>query len=133
MNVRHPGDPRRPGAILLLAAVLAACEASTTGTPALPASDGPATVAPVGTTAPALAPGELPPLGDVPMYKASLDRNGVQPGPGPVAEPVEAWSHALGCMIGDRTPALADGLLIVGCDASLLRAVDARTGEERWT
>lgn len=78
-------------------------------------------------------PDQIPAMADIPTYKATPGRTGEHPGPGPVAEPVEVWSRSVECLVGDRTPALASGLLLVTCDVPKLVALDARTGAVRWT
>jgi outer membrane protein assembly factor BamB len=75
----------------------------------------------------------MPAFADVPVYKADAARTGVMRGPGPVNAPEEAWRTPLDCAVTDHTPVLADGLVLVGCDAPKLFAVDARTGARRWT
>jgi outer membrane protein assembly factor BamB len=71
-------------------------------------------------------------MGDVPTYKGDATRSGIQPGPGPIAEPVEAWRTDIGCSVGARTPALGAGVLVIGCDDAKLVALDALTGMVLW-
>jgi outer membrane protein assembly factor BamB len=74
-----------------------------------------------------------PPLGDIPTYKGDPARTGEHPGPGPLTEPVEVWRAQIECANGRSfAPVLGDGLLIVGCDANRVMAIDAHTGIERW-
>jgi len=88
---------------------------------------GPAGVAPPAATA---ADG-LPPLADVPFYRADALRSSIEIGPGPTAEPELAWEHVLDA--GANTdPILVGGLLIVGDQDGHLVAIDARTGRETW-
>jgi outer membrane protein assembly factor BamB len=75
----------------------------------------------------------LPAMGDVPTYKGNAARTGVHPGPGPVSRPVEAWSTDIDCAVLDHTPALGAGLLVVGCEAHRLIALDALTGAILWS
>ena len=119
---------------LSIAVIFAACDAGSGPTvgPSLVQS-----VPPSHATATSQAPGSattsLPPLGDVPMYKGDLARSGVQPGPGPLAAPDEAWNTGIDCSPDTTTPVLAEGLLVVGCDADKLVALDARAGTLAWT
>ncbi|MFL5718815.1 MAG: PQQ-binding-like beta-propeller repeat protein, partial [Chloroflexota bacterium] len=76
---------------------------------------------------------DIPALANVPVYKGDAARTGVQAGPGPLAHPVEAWRTNIECAITDHTPVLGSGLLIVGCDAPRVIALDARTGAVRWS
>ncbi|HET8785670.1 MAG TPA: PQQ-binding-like beta-propeller repeat protein [Candidatus Limnocylindrales bacterium] len=75
----------------------------------------------------------LPPIADIPYYKADAARSGLQPGPGPLVQPVQAWRVELGCSAGGATTGVVgDGLLIVGCDAPRVSAIDLATGSIRW-
>ena len=142
MNEVRANPRRRLAAVGCLAVLMAACT-----------SQAPASVAPSGgiaaTTLPGVssqtstpgAPsaqtpndGSLPPIGDIPFYKADAARSGVHPGPGPLVEPVEAWNVQLGCAAGgDGTGVVGSGLLIVGCDAPRVFAIDLATGSIVWT
>ena len=80
----------------------------------------------------ASAADDLPPLADVPFYRADDRRSAEsEPGPGPVSEPQVAWDHELDSET-TSFPILVGGLLIVGTRNGNLVALDARTGEERW-
>src|SRR5262245_29386451 len=85
-------------------------------------------LAPVGAMT-AASP-DLPPLGDVPLYRANVTANGIQPGPGPEARPELAWHTNVGDM--HMVPILVDGQLIVGTNNGHLVALDARTGATTW-
>ena len=121
------------GAILVL---FVSCTAAPLASPSpdagapVPTGNGALTTGP--TDAQTAAPGVLPPVGDVPFYKGDPALAGMHPGPGPVAEPVEAWRTQLECSIQERTAVVADGLVLIGCDAPLLYALDLHTGTERW-
>jgi outer membrane protein assembly factor BamB len=74
---------------------------------------------------------DLPPLGDVPFYRADQLRSSIEVGPGPASQPELAWEHVLDN--GSNTdPILVDGRLIVADRVGYLIALDARTGEEVW-
>jgi outer membrane protein assembly factor BamB len=73
----------------------------------------------------------LPPLVDVPFYRADTAARGIHPGPGPAAEPELAWRATVGEM--HMVPILVDGLLIVGTNDERLVALGAHTGKQRWT
>jgi eukaryotic-like serine/threonine-protein kinase len=73
----------------------------------------------------------LPPVADVPFYRADIQRDSVYPGPGPVCQPVIAWQQPLGSG-ADFAPIVADGKVVVG-DQEGLHAFDARTGAPAWT
>lgn len=101
----------------------------------------PSGAAPTTTTVPSLdtasAPptnGSLPPIGDIPFYKVDAARSGVHPGPGPLVDPVEAWRVQLDCSAGGpATGVIGNGLLVVGCDAPRVSAIDVATASLRWT
>jgi outer membrane protein assembly factor BamB len=125
----------RTGTALIIGAVVVVTTACGTATPkASPASVATAAPAPQSTTAAPLPSSALaaPPIADVPFYKADPARTGVDPGPGPLAAPVEAWRAELGCAAGNRTGVIGSGQFIVGCDASKVVALDASTGTQRW-
>lgn len=73
----------------------------------------------------------VPPLADVPFFRADPAANGIHPGPGPTGKPELAWRADVGDM--HMVPILAQGLLIVGANDGRLVALDAHTGEARWT
>ncbi|MET0773756.1 MAG: PQQ-binding-like beta-propeller repeat protein [Candidatus Limnocylindrales bacterium] len=73
----------------------------------------------------------LPPLVDVPFYRADSSRSSIEVGPGPASEPKLAWEHVLDKGV-NTDPILVGGLLVVGDQDGHLVALDARTGEERW-
>lgn len=129
MEVRPSQIHRFTVAAFVAAIVLAACQPAVAPTGTAPVAGTPLAVP---TPAPT-ASDQVPALVDIPMYKATPGRTGVHPGPGPITEPVEAWSTSIGCLVGDRTPALASGMLLVTCDAPKLVALDARSGKVRWT
>ncbi len=114
--------------------LLAACDGAAAPTIAPSIAGSASSSQPAGASqTPAGVPASLPPLGDVPMYKADLARSGVQPGPGPLAAPTEAWNTGIDCSPGDATPVLAAGLVIAGCDADKMVAIDARNGTIAWS
>src|SRR5262245_14025852 len=76
-------------------------------------------------------PDPLPPLPDVPFYRADELRGSIEAGPGPVSEPQLAWEHVLDSAAVAH-PILVGGLLIVADLDGHLIALDARTGEETW-
>jgi outer membrane protein assembly factor BamB len=140
-------DPiARLAAVACLAVMLAGCEAGApatqvptpAGTPmATQSTAAPATSVPSATDTPVVGPVGLPPIGDIPYYKVDASRSGVHPGPGPMVEPVEAWNVQLGCSAGGAgtgvTGVIGSGLLVVGCDAPRVFAIDVATGSLRWT
>jgi outer membrane protein assembly factor BamB/class 3 adenylate cyclase len=73
----------------------------------------------------------LPPLADVPFYRADDHRSSIYAGPGPIAEPRVAWQVQLDGA-ANFTPIVVDGSVIIGDLSGVVRALDARTGEERW-
>jgi outer membrane protein assembly factor BamB len=73
----------------------------------------------------------LPALPDVPFYRADALRSSLQPGPGPIGEPVVAWERTLDAD-GIAFPILVDGILITGTQSGLVIGLDGLTGEERW-
>ena len=73
----------------------------------------------------------LPPMADVPFYRADDHRSSIYPGPGPVAEPQVAWQVQLD-EAADFVPIVVDGKVIVGDLSGILRALDGRTGSEEW-
>src|SRR5215213_9916932 len=68
---------------------------------------------------------------DWPMFRGNPARTGAMPGTGPQGSPTELWRFQAAGGI-DSTPAVADGVVYVGCDCDTLYALDAATGEERW-
>ena len=68
---------------------------------------------------------------DWPMFRGNPARTGAMPGMGPEGAPVELWRFQADGSIAS-TPAVAAGVVYVGCDCHTLYAVDAATGEERW-
>jgi outer membrane protein assembly factor BamB len=131
--------PQRAARIVIVGAILAlsvSCTAAPQASLSPDVGTPIPTVSPAPTTGPTdvqtAAPGFLPPVGDVPFYKGDPALAGVNPGPGPVAEPVEAWRTELECSIQERTAVVADGLVLIGCDVPLLYALDLHTGAERW-
>ena len=121
---------QRPVTFVLVALLAAGCGG---GTPSAPlASAGPTSGA-AAASSPPQSEGGVPPLGDVAAYKGDPARTGVQAGPGPLAAPDEVWRANIECAVGDHTPVLASGILVIGCDAAKIVALDARTGEARWS
>jgi outer membrane protein assembly factor BamB len=106
----------KPMTLAITAALLAAC-----------------TITPSPIPGTATTEDGLPPLVDVPMYKANAEWSGVHPGPGPVGRPTEVWRTEVGCPVGERTAVVGSGLVLIGCDAPKLFALDAYTGSIRWT
>jgi outer membrane protein assembly factor BamB/class 3 adenylate cyclase len=80
---------------------------------------------------PATAITSLPAMADVPFYRADDHRSSIYPGPGPIAEPQLAWQVQLDGA-ADFVPIVVDGKVIVADLRGIVRALDARTGEERW-
>jgi outer membrane protein assembly factor BamB len=76
------------------------------------------------------AASDLPPLGDIPLYRVNVTANGIQPGPGPTGKPELAWRVEVGDM--HMVPILVDGQLIVGTNDGHLIAHDGRTGATMW-
>jgi outer membrane protein assembly factor BamB len=115
--------------IALLVMVAAACQ----GAPLASTSRGGTAAAPaqVAASAPPIAAGGPPPFVDVPMYRMDPTHQGVQPGPGPVGQPMLAWSVKAGAGIS-TSPVLGGGTLFIGSDDGNLYALDARTGADRW-
>ncbi len=72
----------------------------------------------------------LPPLTDIPFYRADANGSLVNPGPGPEARPDVAWHTSFGA--STVWPLLVSGLLIGGMSDGALVALDARTGVVRW-
>jgi len=72
-----------------------------------------------------------PSLADVPFYRVDTAAHGVHPGPGPTGTPQLAWRADVGDM--HMVPILVDGLLIVGTNDGRVVALDAQTGETRWS
>ena len=78
----------------------------------------------------ASAADDLPPLADVPFYRADERRSARSSrARGPMSEPQLAWDHELDSET-TSFPILVGGLLIVGTRNGDLVALDARTGEE---
>jgi len=73
----------------------------------------------------------LPPMADVPFYRVDADRSSIYPGPGPISEPQVAWQVQLGGS-SSAIPIVVDGMVVIGDSSGILRALDARTGQERW-
>jgi outer membrane protein assembly factor BamB len=71
----------------------------------------------------------LPPLADVPFFRADDQRSAIHPGPGPRSKPELAWSQEVDAA---TFPILVGGLLIVADQDGHLIALDARTGDETW-
>jgi outer membrane protein assembly factor BamB len=94
------------------------------------AAPSPSGSAPLGSDAPAGS--ALPPMADVLFYRGNPTANSVHPGPGPTGEPELAWRNA---DVGEMhmVPILVDGLLIVGTNDGRVVALDALSGEVRWS
>jgi outer membrane protein assembly factor BamB len=69
---------------------------------------------------------------DIPMYKGNPARTGEMPGPGPNGQPVELWRVQIDGQI-KSAPAIVGGTLFIGGGDGAVYALDAATGEERWT
>ena len=91
--------------------------------PALPIRIAPAQPASPVASPVAIAPG-------VPMFHVDPAHTGVNPGPGPIANPEVLWTFETG---GHRSsPAVVDGTVYAGSLDGFLYAVDALTGIEPW-
>ena len=94
-------------------------------------SNVPANTTGVASPGPVVGQDGLPPLGDVPFYRADALRTAMQPGPGPAAKPQIAWTYESASPL-TLFPTLVDGSLIVGTRDGELLALDARAGAVRW-
>jgi hypothetical protein len=65
---------------------------------------------------------------DWPMFRGNPARTGSMPGMGPQGSPTEQWRFQAAGGIAS-TPAIANGVVYVGCDCDTLYALDAMTGE----
>lgn len=113
---------------LVAATVLAvACGSSApTRAPNAEASSGPASTPP--STASAFGgPLRLP---DVPFMRGDAARSAIEPGPGPVAQPVVAWDTPIGDL-ATVNPILVAGLVLTAT-ADEVVAIDGLTGAMRW-
>jgi eukaryotic-like serine/threonine-protein kinase len=70
-------------------------------------------------------------MADVPFYRVDADRSSIYPGPGPISEPQVAWQVQLGAS-SSAIPIVVDGMVVIGDSSGILRALDARTGREKW-
>jgi outer membrane protein assembly factor BamB len=68
---------------------------------------------------------------DVPTWKGGITRTGVNPGPGPAAEPVVLWDVRLDAMV-ESQPLVIDGTVIVATTDGDLLGIDADTGKPAW-
>jgi outer membrane protein assembly factor BamB len=82
------------------------------------------------TATPFASPAAAAEMPDVPFYRGDTLRSAIEPGPGPVAEPVVAWDVPLD-QEATVNPILVGGAVIVGTDHEVI-AIDAMTGERRW-
>jgi outer membrane protein assembly factor BamB len=124
---------RAPMLLAVVALIAAACADAAPAPPEIHASPTSAVASLPAPAAVALDADGLPVLADVPVYKADAARTGVMNGPGPIGAVVEAWRTNLECAINEHTPVIADGLVLIGCDSPVFVALDARTGDTRWT
>jgi len=69
---------------------------------------------------------------DVPTYRGDAARDGVMPGPGPIADPTIAWQVSLSGPVG-TTVVTAGGVAFVAVQDGSLVALDLKTGAQRWT
>lgn len=67
---------------------------------------------------------------DVPMFHVDPSHTGVNPGPGPIANPRVLWQLETGGM--RSSPVVVAGTVYAGALDGFLLAVDAVTGAERW-
>ena len=65
-------------------------------------------------------------------YHGGPERTGVMPGPGPVGDPVQAWSFDAKGPFGPWSPAVADGRVIIGDQGGFVSALDEVTGDGVW-
>lgn len=116
-------------AILVVAAVLAACQASPAVSMA-PTGGEPADATPAMPSAGASL--EHPALtGDVTTYRGDAARTGVMPGPGPIGTPSVAWLHKAGGPFAS-SPVVADGAVYAVSGDGTVRALRLVTGEDLW-
>jgi class 3 adenylate cyclase/outer membrane protein assembly factor BamB len=129
-------DPRfwigGAAALVVVAAVVAFAARGSGASPrsSAPAGGSCATTSAAPSGSPQIVSSTLPPVGDVPAFRANAQRTSVYPGPGPVCPPKIAWQQKLG-RASDFVPIIADGAVIVG-DSKGLHAFDARTGAALW-
>lgn len=72
------------------------------------------------------------PTADWPMYRGNPGRTGESAGYGPVGQPKELWKVHIGAS-ASRSPAIVAGVAYAGSADGNMYALDAMTGEERWT
>jgi outer membrane protein assembly factor BamB len=70
-------------------------------------------------------------LADVPTYRGNAARNGVMPGPGPIADARLRWKLTADGPIRS-TPVVAAGVVYLAAGSGSLYAVDLATGRQRW-
>src|SRR5919197_4996975 len=89
-------------AFVVVAVLVAACGSTS--------SPQPAVSPPMSLPASSSAATQLPPLADVPFYRANSTANGIDPGPGPTGKPELAWRGHVGHI--HLVPNLTEGKLI---------------------
>src|SRR6478672_2592846 len=95
-----------------------------------PLGNGPGPESPTSTPIDRSVASALPPLLDVLEYRGDSARTGVNPGPGPIAEPGLVWSRTAGEL--EFSPILAEGVLLIGAGDGHFYGLDARTGRQLW-
>src|SRR5439155_27027863 len=67
----------------------------------------------------------------VPTYRGDAARNGVMPGPGPIADASLRWKLTADGPIRSM-PVVAGGLVYLAADSGSLYALDLATGRQLW-
>ena len=115
---------RRSYAPAIVSLVLASCVALS---PVSPTRGGASSAAPSDSTPVATTIG----LEDVPTYRGDAARNGVMPGPGPIADASLRWKLTADGPIRSM-PVVAGGLVYLAADSGSLYALDLATGRQLW-
>jgi len=117
---------RRSHLVSILSFVLAGCVAPPV--PASHGSGGPPSVVPLASAANTFGTGLV---ADVPTYRGNAARNGMMPGPGPIADAHLRWKLTADGPIRS-TPVVAAGVVYVAAGSGSLYALDLATGAQRW-